>query len=70
MKSGSTKNGTKVARLRCERGLTQAALADVTGVNIRTIQKFESGERGIETVSLAVALRFADVLGVHPRDLI
>ena len=26
MKSGSTRSETKVARLRCERGLTQAAL--------------------------------------------
>lgn len=70
MKSGSTKNTTKVARLRCESGLTQAALAKGTGVNIRTIQKFENGERGIETASLAVALRIADFLGVHPRELI
>jgi transcriptional regulator with XRE-family HTH domain len=70
MKSGSTKSDTKIARLRCERGLTQAALAKGTGVNIRTIQKFDSGERGIETASLAVALRIADFLGVEPRDLI
>ena len=70
MKSGSTKNTTKVARLRCERGLTQAVLAKGTGVNIRMIQKFENGERGIETASLAVALRIADFLGVHPRELI
>lgn len=35
MKSGSTKSETKVARLRCERGLTQAALAEKTGVNIQ-----------------------------------
>lgn len=70
MKSGSTKSETTIARLRCEQGLTQAALAKGTGVNIRTIQKFDSGERGIETVSLATALRIADFLGVHPRDLI
>lgn len=70
MKAGSTKNETKIARLRCERGLTQAALAEKTGVNIRTIQKFENRERGIETASLAVALRIADALGVHPHELI
>ncbi len=70
MKSGSTKHETKIARLRCGRGLTQAALAERAGVNIRTIQKFENRERGIETASLAVALRIADILGVHPRDLI
>ena len=64
MKSGSTKSETKVARLRCERGLTQAALAEKTGVNIRAIQRYESGERKIEGASLTVALRIADALGV------
>ena len=70
MKSGSTKSETKVARLRCERGLTQAALAEKTGVNIRAIQRYESGERKIEGASLTVALRIADALGVHPREII
>lgn len=70
MKSGSTKSETKFARLRCERGLTQAALAEKTGVNIRAIQRYESGERKIEGASLTVALRIADALGVHPRELI
>ena len=70
MKSGSTRSETKVARLRCERGLTQAALAEKNGVNIRAIQRYESGERKIEGASLTVALRIADALGVHPRELI
>lgn len=70
MKCGSTKSKSKVARLRCERGLSQAALAEETGVNIRTVQKYESGEVDIGTASLVVALRFADALGVHPRELI
>lgn len=70
MKSGSSRNTTKVARLRCERGLTQAALAEGVGVNLRTIQKLESGERDIESASLALGLRIADLLGVHPRELI
>lgn len=70
MKSGSTKNATPIARLRCGRGLTQAALASATGLNIRTVQKLESGEQKAETISLAAALRIADFLGVHPRELI
>ena len=70
MKSGSTKSETKVARLRCERGLTQAALAEKTGVNIRAIQRYESGERKIEGASLTVALRIADALGVHPLQFV
>lgn len=34
MRSGSTKNTTKIARLRCDRGLTQAALAEGVGMNM------------------------------------
>lgn len=71
MKSGSTKSETKVARLRCESGAdTGLPLAEKTGVNIRAIQRYESGERKIEGASLTVALRIADALGVHPRELI
>jgi len=70
MKSGSTKSETKVARLRCKLRLTQAVMAERTGLNIRAYQKLESGERDIEKASLAVALRIADALGVHPRELI
>ena len=70
MKSGSTKNTTKVARLRCKRGLTHAAFADGVGVNIRTVQKLESGEQDIMSVSLGLGLRIADFLGVPPRELV
>ncbi|MFQ9917260.1 MAG: IS30 family transposase [Flavonifractor plautii] len=41
-------------------GWLQAALAEKTGVNIRAIQRYESGERKIEGASLTVALRIAD----------
>ena len=65
--------GEHVRLERLKKRISQEKLAarlQVRGVNIRVIQKFESRERGIETASLAVALRIADVLGVHPRDLI
>jgi transcriptional regulator with XRE-family HTH domain len=61
---------TNVAKIRTRKGMTQPALAKKAGVGIRAIQKFESGERSIEKASLAVALRIADALEVHPRDLI
>ena len=70
MKSSTTKHTSKVARLRCGKGLTQAALAKLAGVNIRTIQKIEAEERDIKGVSLDLALRIADALDVHPRELI
>lgn len=61
---------TKIAILRRKCGQTQAGLAKLADVNLRAIQKFESGERDIQSASLAVALRIADALNVHPRDLI
>ena len=56
--------------MRCKRGLTQAAFADGVGVNIRTVQKLESGEQDIMSVSLGLGLRIADFLGVQPRELV
>ena len=39
-------------------------------VNIRTVQKLESGEQDIMSVSLGLGLRIADFLGVPPRELV
>lgn len=46
------------------------SLPEKSGVNIRQIQSFESGERDMRNASLKNALALADALGVHPRELI
>lgn len=51
-------------------GMAQQELADKAGVNIRQIQKLESGENKIENTTLTNALRLADALGVDVRELI
>jgi len=56
--------------LRKAAGLTQSALADAAGMNIRQIQKLESGEIQIDNITLRNGLRLADALGVNPYDLI
>ena len=56
--------------IRTSKGLTQAALAAAAGVNIRQIQKMESGEIQPENITLGTALRLAKALGVEPADLI
>jgi DNA-binding XRE family transcriptional regulator len=61
---------TKLRVLRTSRHLTQQALAKASGLNIRQVQSFESGERDIGGASLRIALRLADALGVEPKDLL
>ena len=51
-------------------GLTQAALAEKAGVNIRQIQKLESGEIEAGNMTVKNLLAIADALGVDVRDLI
>ncbi|PWM75499.1 MAG: XRE family transcriptional regulator [Bacillota bacterium] len=70
MRKGTTGGESKLAALRAARGLGQRELAEKSGVNIRQIQSFESGERDMRNASLKNALALADALGVHPRELI
>lgn len=47
-------------------GLTQIQLAEQTGIPVRSIQKYESGERMLEKAHADAVLRLADVLGISP----
>lgn len=51
---------------RRERGLTQAQLADAAAVSLKTLQKYESGERNIQRARTDTVLRIAGVLEVSP----
>lgn len=51
-------------------GITQQELANKSGVNIRQIQKYESGECGIENMSAKNAGAIANSLGVTIEELI
>lgn len=57
-------------RLRISAGLTQKALADAAGCNIRQIQKFESGERDIGGASARLVLAIASALGTTVGELL
>lgn len=58
---------TKLARLRAERGITQAQLAKEAGVSNATLSGMEQGH--VEG-SVSVLKRLADVLGVDWRELV
>jgi transcriptional regulator with XRE-family HTH domain len=70
MKKATSASESKLARLRVERGLGQRELAEGCGVNIRQIQGLESGALKMENLSLKNALKLADFLVVHPRELV
>ena len=57
--------------LRGVAGITSTTLAKMTGINIRTIQKYENGENDIGNMTLNYAIKICDVLGVDDlRSLI
>lgn len=70
MKRATSGRESKLAKMRIERGLAQRELAELSGMNIRQIQSFESGERDIANASLKNGIRLAEILGVHPRELL
>ena len=55
--------GERLARLRLNRNLTQAELAEQSGISKRTVERLESGE-GVQTTSL---IRLFRSLGLVPR---
>ena len=59
-----------IRRFRESRGLTQKSLASAAGINLRQIQKLESGEIKAGNLTLKNALALAAALGVEPKDLI
>ena len=56
--------------LRQAAGMTQAALAEKSGVNIRQIRKIELGEIKIGNITLQNAARLAGALGVSVEALL
>lgn len=48
--------------------LTQKQLADAAGLDIRNIQRYESGEFDVANMILPVALKIADALGVNAKN--
>lgn len=68
MKTKHSEN--RLVRLRLDAGLTQQRLADLAGVNIRQIQKFESGERSLNTARVDTLMAITRALGVKIEKLL
>lgn len=61
---------TKLEWARISAGLTTAELAERSGVNVRAIQKVESGEAQAGNMTARNILAIADALDVDIRELI
>lgn len=57
----------KIIHFRKQRGITQEMLSEVTGLNVRTIQRIESGEVDPRLYTLR---SIADALGVNLEELL
>ena len=67
---GDKPHNNRLMWLRSKKKLTQKELASKSGVNIRQIQRYESGTSGCENMTLKNAISIADVLGCDVRDLL
>lgn len=61
-------NSIKIRREK--RGLSQAELAALAGINLRTLKALEQNYRSLEKAQLITALKLADALDVSVYDLI
>ena len=62
--------GTKLQARRKERGLSQSQLAEASGVNVRTLQKYEIGEKDLNGAKLATLLRLCIALDCRLIDIL
>lgn len=70
VESGDISYGNALKHYRKMKGLTQVQLADAAGVSVKTLQKYESGERSIKRARSDTVLRIAGVLDVSPYLLL
>lgn len=61
---------TRLDLLRQANDYTQAGLADVTGIPLRTIQEYCQGRKPLEKASIVRCLLLAKALGCKVEDLI
>lgn len=65
-----TRKRTQLAIRRQNMGITQAELARLSGVHLRSIQMYEQGNKNINHASAETVYRLAFVLGCHVEDLL
>ena len=62
--------GDRIIRLRKEKGMTRKKLSEKAGVNYRTLQQYELGERDIKNASAITIKKIADALQITMEDIL
>ena len=61
---------SRLKEIREREGFTQKGLAEVSGVSLRTLQKYESGERDLLKAEVGAVIALADALEVTVYELL
>jgi transcriptional regulator with XRE-family HTH domain len=61
---------SKLAQKRIKAKLTQQQLALMAQLPLKTLRKYEIGERSINKCAVAVAVRIADALGCDVKEIL
>lgn len=61
---------SKIAYYRQKANLTQKELAEKAGISIRSLQKYEIGERDVNQAYALLIYKISKVLGVDVGDLL
>lgn len=61
---------TKLQELRTAAGFTRQQLSELSGVNVRLIERYEQGERDINGAKLKTLLRLCASLGCELKDIV
>ena len=56
--------------IRTDKGITQAKLAELSGINARQIRKIETGEIKTRNITIGTITALANALGVGIEELI
>ena len=56
--------------IRKQKNMTQKELAQISGVNFRSLQDYEQGHKRLSSASGDILLRLSTVLGCTPEDLL
>lgn len=61
---------TRLKELREKAGVSQAKLAALTGLNVRTLQEYEQGRKNLNGAKLLALLQLCQALGCTLRDIV
>jgi transcriptional regulator with XRE-family HTH domain len=61
---------SNLKKIRELREMTQAELADKSGVNVRMIQHYEQGTKDIKKSNVITALSLSEALGCDIREIL